>query len=103
MDDNGKVSYYEGGKEIFDESLIRKIKASPDYKAQIDRMNRDRIAEHDKLIDEAKKENDRFINICHLAANVDSIIDFTNQYNLLKPQNYTVPEPTRESVYHLII
>ena len=59
LDDNGVITFYRDGTIIEDQSLIRKIKSTPEFKAERERMMKVRF-------DEINESNNKFIEIYKL-------------------------------------
>ena len=104
MNDKGKVVLIdETGAEITNQSIVRKIKATPQYQAQVAEMDRQRRQKIDEMVRDSEAENQRFINIFELSAVVDSAVIFQNRLSSLKPAEYIraefdAPAPTLESI-----
>lgn len=104
MNDDGKMTYrYADGREITDPSLIRKIRATPQFKAELARMEAERQRGLTNVLEEKHKASEEFINLHWLAPKVSSQEDFVNLLNSLTPQKYTRhefsrPKPTVEQI-----
>lgn len=104
MNDKGKVIIIdENGNEITNQSLVRKIKATPQYQAQVVELDRQRRQKIDEMVRDSEAENQRFINIFELSAVVDPILHFQNRLNTLKPAEYIcaefdAPAPTLDAI-----
>ena len=109
MDDKGHIVMFDGqGKEITDQSEIRKIQSTPQFaqqKAILEQQRREKIEE---IINESKKENDTFINIYKLAPIVEDYNFFATQFEQIRPREYEmipfdVPKPTEENIREILI
>ena len=104
LDDNGKMTFsFSDGRIITDPAIIRKITATPQYKAEKSRMEAERQKELEQLLETKKKETDEFLNLHRLVPMVASHQDFVNQLNALSPQKYerkcfSQPYPTTEII-----
>lgn len=105
MDDDGKMTYfYSNGTEITDQRLINKIKRTPEYKLEKDRMQR----EHDKeMLDKIikyNKLNNELININKLCPDKiyteqDYVFELKNlKVKKYKKRSFDQPMPNEESV-----
>lgn len=109
MNDKGKVVLLdENGAEITNQSVIRKIKASAQYQAQVAELDIQRKQKIDEMVRDSEAENERFINIYELSAIVDSFSNFQNRLSNLKPTEYIqsefdVPAPTIETIKSFLI
>jgi len=90
MDDNGAITFlYPDGRIITDESLIRKVKATPQYKSEKVRMQSEHVEE---IAEQVKEFNDSvasLINIQKLSAKVDQRDAYINELNGLVLQTYS--------------
>jgi hypothetical protein len=104
MDDQGKVIVEDGnGVEITSPTLLRKIRATADYQAQVARLEAQREDRIDEMVRHAQEENDRYINICRYSAVVDPLSRFRARLDETGPTEhampeYPVPAPTREGI-----
>ena len=104
LDDDGKMTYrYADGREITDPSFIRKIRATPQFKAELARMEAERRCELTRNLEETHKSAEEFLNLHWLAPKVSSQEDFVNLLNSLTPQKYvrrefSRPKPTSEQI-----
>lgn len=90
MDDEGKMTYfYSNGQEITDTSVINKIKRSPEYKLEKDRMQKEHNQEIlDKVI-EYNKTNNELININkYCVEKIYNKQDYIDKLNNLKIEKY---------------
>ncbi len=90
MDDNGKMTFYDSkGNEIVDASLINKIKRTPQYKLEKERMQKEHDNETLKEIEQYNKQNEEMLNINRLSANsIYSERDFENELQKLEKKTY---------------
>ena len=89
MNDRGKVTLIdESGNEITNAAIIRKIKATPQYAAQVANLDRQRIKNIEEYYANSMAENERFINIYRLAPRVNSVADFTSLLQKIIPEQY---------------
>ena len=96
LDDNGVITFYNNGTIISDPSLIRKIKSTPEFKAERERMMKARY-------DEVNDENNKFVEIYKLTPEVLSERKYTLLYERVKlekyePKLYTIPAPTEHQI-----
>lgn len=109
MNDTGKVVILdENGFEITNQSVIRKIKATAQYQAQVAKLEMQRRQKIDEIVRDAEAVNQRFINIYKLSAVVDSISSFENRLGNLKPVEYVqtefdLPAPTIETIKSFLV
>ena len=109
MNDRGKVTLIdESGNEITNAAIIRKIKATPQYAAQVANLDRQRIKNIEEYYANSMAENERFINIYRLAPRVNSVADFTSLLQKIIPEQYEekkfeIPAPTEESIKSLLV
>ncbi len=104
MDPNGKVEVLnEWGGAITDQSVLRKIKQTDAYKNQVQILEQQRQQMLDNAFNDAKEENDKFIDIYKLSPDVDKLEKYQEILANLKPSvyvcnDYTVPCPTEEQI-----
>lgn len=104
MNDKGKVIIEDAnGVEITNQAILRKIKATGQYQAQVKQLDAQRKAKIDEMVRNAEAENERFINIFELSAVVDSLSQYQSRLESIKPTEYVisdfnVPVPTKESI-----
>ena len=109
MDDKGKVIIEDGnGVEITNQAVLRKIKATAQYQAQVAQLDAQRREKIDEMVRDAEAENERFINICELSAIVDPLSRFQSRLNSIKPVEYVmaefdVPAPTKERIREFLV
>lgn len=99
MDDNGKIELRDSRDiPITDPSLIRKIKATNEYKNMVQNLEIQRQQSLTKAYNDSKEENERFIYIHRLSPQVDCLEQYNQVLNTLKPQcyvrkQYQIPYP----------
>lgn len=105
MDDDGKMTFYNAnGTVITDQSLINKIKRTPEYRAEKDRMQMEHNKEMLEKVIEYNRNNNELININKMCAEkIYSEDEYINELKNLKPMIYEkktfdVPMPTEETV-----
>lgn len=109
MNETGKVIIEDGnGVEITNQAVLRKIKATAQYQAQVAQLDAQRRERIDEMVRDAEAENERFINICESSAVVDPLSRFQARLNNLKPveyvkSEYDVPAPTKENIRSFLI
>ena len=100
MDQDGKVVILDGrGNPIYDQSVIRKIKTTDSYKKMVQNLEGQRQEKLAEAYEEAKAENDQFIEIYKLSPQVDKQERYTEILDSLRPpvyqrKQYEVPYPT---------
>ena len=104
MDDKGKVVIEDGnGNEITNQSVLRKIKATSQYQAQVAQLDAQRREKIDEMVRDSEAENEQFINIYELSAVVDPLSRFQDRLNNIRPLEYEeaefdVPAPTKDDI-----
>ena len=104
MDDKGKVVIEDGnGNEITNQSVLRKIKATSQYQAQVAQLDAQRREKIDEMVRDFEAENEQFINIYELSAVVDPLSRFQDRLNNIRPLEYEeaefdVPAPTKDDI-----
>ncbi len=104
MDQNGKVEILDSkGLPILDQAVIRKIKATDYYRTTVQTLENQRQEQLTNAFNEAKAENDKFIEIYKLSPNVDKREKFVEVLNNLAPEVYVReefddPYPTEELI-----
>ena len=102
LSDDGTITFYDqSDKKITDPTLIRKIKITPAFKAERERMMKVRF-------DEINSENEKFINIHQLAPMVygeDVYFEKLKNLKLKKyvPKSYETEKPTEKQIKSLLI
>ena len=103
MDDRGRITLMNDGNVITDESLIRKIKATPafqDEKRRLDALRRQKINE---LLEADRKSADDILKLYQNASVADSMRVFEEKLNSLQPETYIrntfqLPPPDEEKI-----
>lgn len=104
MDDKGKVVIEDGnGNEITNQSVLRKIRASGQYQAQVAQLDAQRREKIDEMVRDSEAENEQFINIYELSAVVDPLSRFQDRLNNIRPLEYEesefdVPAPVKDDI-----
>ena len=104
MNQDGKVEIQDNrGNPIYDQSVIRKIKATDSYKKMVQNLENQRQEKLVEAYNEAKAENDRFIEIYKLSPQVDKQEQYIEILNSLRPpvyqrKQYEVPYPTEDII-----
>ena len=108
MDQDGKVVILDGrGNPIYDQSVIRKIKTTDSYKKMVQNLEVQRQEKLAEAYEEAKAENNQFIEIYKLSPQVDKQEQYIEILNSLRPpvyqrKQYEVPYPTEGFVRDLL-
>lgn len=108
MDQDGKVVILDGrGNPIYDQSVIRKIKTTDSYKKMLQNLEVQRQEKLAEAYEEAKAENNQFIEIYKLSPQVDKQEQYIEILNSLRPpvyqrKQYEVPYPTEGFVRDLL-
>lgn len=101
LDDNGVITFYDASNNIIDDPVkIRKIKSTPAFKAERERMMKVRF-------DEVSAENEKFVNIYQLAPNVCSeknYLDISKTITLRKYKKEVFAEvmPTKIQIEEIL-
>lgn len=104
MDDNGFMSFaYSDGRLITDQSMIRKIKATPQYKNEKERMQSEHNKDIAQKVIEFNEHSESFINIHKFSANVENESRYIEELENLKqlfytPVQYNIPAPTEDEI-----
>lgn len=104
MNDKGQIRIEDSfGREITDQTILRKIKATPQYKIQKANLEKQRLEKIDEIVRNAEAENERFINIFELSPIVDSLTDFKQRLSDIKIETFLseldeIPKPTEKTV-----
>lgn len=99
--DDGNITFYdESGRQINDPSLIRKVKSTPSFKAERERMMKERF-------EKISSENEPFVNIHQLASDVYSAEEYLDKFTKLAPQKhiskiYGVSKPTENHIIAML-
>lgn len=104
MDDNGAMTFaYANGRAITDDATIRKIKTTPQYKSEKERMQKEHDNDIAHKVLEFNQNAESFININKFAAKVESEGAYktaleNHKQRFYTAAQYTVPAPTEENV-----
>ncbi len=104
MNEKGHVVLIDGnGNEITDQSVIRRIQATPQYAQQKAMLEIQRKEKIDEMVNDSQVENDAFINIYKLSPIVINEDAFVDLLNSIKPEEYVetpfdIPKPTEEQI-----
>ena len=105
MDDDGNMTfYYPDGSEITDQSLINKIKRTPEYRNEKERIQKNHNQRMLDNVIEYNKNNNDLININKLCP--DKILNEQNyiddlqnlKVEVYEKRDFDIPMPTEESV-----
>jgi hypothetical protein len=105
MNSDGKVEIQDdSGIAITDQSLLRKIKATDSYKAMVQNLENQRQQKLVEVFNEAKAENDKFVEIYKLSPRVDSQEQYIQALNNLRmpvyvKKQFNILYPAEETVY----
>ena len=109
MSSDGKVEIQdERGNVITDQSVVRKIKATDSYKNMVKNLENQRQDMLEQAYNEAKAENDRFIEIYKSSPQVDRQDQYIQILDSLRPpvyqrRQYDIPYPTDATVREQLI
>lgn len=109
MSPDGRVEIQdERGNVITDQSVIRKIKATDSYKNMVRNLESQRQGMLEQAYNEAKAENDKFIEIYKSSPQVDRKEQYLQIMDSLRPpvyqrREYSIPYPTEEAVREQLI
>lgn len=109
MNDKGKIVILNAhGEPITDQAVLRRIKATAQYQAQVVALDAQRREMIDEMVRDSEAENERFINIYKLSSIVDCLADFQTRLKGLKPAKYEiteydVPAPTEASIRESLV
>lgn len=71
MDEMGAITLLDGKNRVIDDaSMIRKIKATPEFKEEKERLDQLRMEHVEELVEKKQEENNAFINIHQLSSEV---------------------------------
>lgn len=104
MDPDGKIEIQDSrGIPITDQSVIRKIKSTDTYRTNLQNLEAQRRDMLESAFNEAKAENDKFIEIYKSSPQVDRREQYIQVLDSLRPptyvrRQYDVPYPTEEMV-----
>ena len=109
MSPDGKVEILDGrGIVISDQSVIRKIKATDSYKNMVKNLEGQRQVMLEQAYNEAREENNRFIEIHRLSPQVDRQEQYIQILNSLQlpvyqRRQYEIPCPTEATVREQLV
>lgn len=104
MDDKGKVELYDGNDNLItDRSAIRRIKATTEYKEEVESLNIQRMKKIDEMVKQSQEELDRYINIYKLTPTVRDKSQFEKEIERLKPKIYTIAQYSKPKPEERII
>ena len=109
MSPDGKVEIQdEKGNIITDQSVIRKIKATDSYKNMVNNLESQRQDMLEQAYNEAKAENNKFIEIYKSSPQVDRQEQYIQIMDSLRPpvyqrRQYDIPYPTDAAVREQLI
>lgn len=110
LSDDGKMSFfYPNGIEITDPSMINRIKRTPAYKLEKERMQNEHNRNALYEINAYNQQNQDLINICKLSATpIHDVAFYENELNSLVLKEYVkrifnVQMPTRDTVYKELV
>lgn len=94
---------YGDGTRITDPSLIRRIKATPEFKVEKERLELSRQVKINEVLEQQEKDTDNLINLHKNAPNVSSLSVFEKKLKDLEPDVYerkkfTIDPPTKTDV-----
>lgn len=103
MDDRGRITLMNDGEVITDESLIRKIKATPAFQEEKRRLETLRRQKINELLEDDRKNADDILKLYQKAPAADSRKAFEEKLNSLKPETYVrntfqVPPPSEAAL-----
>lgn len=100
MDEMGNVIILDGkNKEITDTTKLRKIKATAEYKEEKERLDALRLEYVEQLVAKKQEENDAFIHISSLSANVLTEQDFQKiAITPYKKEVFQKPKPSIQTL-----
>ena len=109
MSPDGRVEIQDGnGNIITDQSVVRKIKATDSYKNMVRNLESQRQDMLEQAYNEAKAENDSFIEIYKSSPQVDGLDQYLQILESLRPpvyqrRQYDIPYPTEAAVREQLI
>lgn len=89
MDDRGRITLMNNGNEITDESLIRKIKATPAFQEEKRRLEYLRREKINEILEADRKSANDILTLHQNAPAADSMEAFVEKLNSLEPERYT--------------
>lgn len=108
MNEKGHIVLFDSqGKEITDQSTIRKIQATPQFAQQKAILELQRKEKIDEIVNEANAENEAFINIYKMSPIVGDYQSYVAVLENLKPEEYQevpydIPKPSEEEIRELL-
>ncbi len=108
MNEKGHIVLFDSqGKEITDQSIIRKIQATPQFAQQKAMLELQRKEKINEMVEEANAENEAFINIYKMSPIVGDYQSYVAILENLKPEEYQevsfdIPKPTEEEIRELL-
>lgn len=109
MNQDGKVEILDNrGNPIYDQTVIRRIKTTDSYKTMVQNLESQRQEKMAEVYNEAKAENDRFIEIYKLSPQVDKQEQYIEILNSLRPpvyqrKQYEVPRPNEDAIRNQLV
>ena len=109
MNQDGRVEVLDNqGNPIYDQSVIRKIKITDSYKRAVQNLESQRQVKLVENYNNAKAENDRFIEIYKLSPQVDRQERYLEILNSLRPHVYQkkqfeIPYPTEDTIRNQLV
>lgn len=92
MDQNGHIIITDGsGNKITDQTVIRRVKATPQYQAAKENLENKRQQLLQKELEDSEINNNRFLKIGTKSVVVASAYAFKKQIESLKPETYQIP------------
>lgn len=104
MNEQGHIKIEdESGNEIIDSTMLRKIRATPQFKMQKEHLETQRRQKIDEIIKNSAVENEKFIDIYKQSATVRTKEKFLQDLEKLHikefiPEEYLVPKPNRAMI-----
>lgn len=108
MNDDGKIELRDKREmPITDPSVVRKIKATDSYKNMVRNLENQRQQKLEEVYNEAKAENNMFIELYKQSPKVDQLEQYVQILNSLRPliyvrKEYSIPYPTEMSVREML-
>lgn len=108
MNDKGQISVFDSsGKQITDQTLLRKIKASTQFQAEKERLDNIRKQKIEQLLEESQNENEIFYNIHTLSPFVYDRDSLARVIETMEPQKYEVEpftkkEPSEQDILEML-
>lgn len=103
MDDRGRITLMNNGNVITDESLIRKIKATPAFQEEKRRLESLRRQKINEILEADRKSVNDILMLHQNAPAADSMKAFVEKLNSLEPERYTrstfqLPPPSESEI-----